>query len=427
MSKRSAEATIAGYLYQFDKSIVEILKRENEEDNVTIEGIEDIDIGGEEINSTSIQVKYYEGSEYNHSVIAEAIRYLFYNYIDFLNGKCERRYYYLYGYYSSGKDKLKVDDKFVLQDNGGKKTIDILKDSFLTYKPQNGPEEKYYLHKLVDYINEDGNIETREVLEEELNDFISLLRVNINAKSLDEQYEELLSLLEEKIDKCKSKDEAEKYYYNNALKVIFKLAQEKDKTTASKIETIKELRSNKKSIEGKIKRKKEKKDEKLSKEICELEEQQKELVNQISVIQEEIDSLNIKKRTITKKEFIKKIDQKTVLFNKWYAANLGKRKYNEYVKDVLYRKKSLNTSKYKYLILGKEFENSLMNDENMSIDEFTELMIEDSYKIDRAFANKEKPWCIVLDIDNKNLKKVIERLNKREIKFNSGREEWNKF
>lgn len=68
-----------------------------------------------------------------------------------------------------------------------------------------------------------------------------------------------------------------------------------------------------------------------------------------------------------------------------------------------------------------------MNDENMSIDEFTELMIEDSYKIDRAFANKEKPWCIVLDIDNKNLKKVIERLNKREIKFNSGREEWNSF
>lgn len=427
MSKRSAEATIAGYLYQFDKSIVEILKRENEEDNVTIEGIEDIDIGGEEINSTSIQVKYYEGSEYNHSVIAEAIRYLFYNYIDFLNGKCERRYYYLYGYYSSGKDKLKVDDKFVLQDNGGKKAIDILKDSFLTYKPQNGPEEKYYLHKLVDYINEDGNIEKREVLEEELNDFISLLRININAKSLDEQYEELLSLLEEKIDNCKSKDEAEKYYYNNALKVIFKLAQEKDKTTVSKIETIKELRSNKKSIEGKIKRKKEKKDEKLSKEICDLEEKRKELVNQISVIQEEIDSLNIKKRTITKKEFIKKIDQKTMLFNKWYAANLGKRKYNEYVKDVLYRKKSLNTSKYKYLILGKEFENSLMNNENMSIDEFIGLMIEDSYKIDRAFANKDKPWCIVLDIDNKNFKKVIERLNKREIKFNSGREEWNSF
>ncbi|WP_456010691.1 helicase HerA domain-containing protein [Clostridium butyricum] len=427
MSKRSAEATIAGYLYQFDKSIIEILKRENDEDNVTIEGIEDIDIGGEEINSTSIQVKYYEGSEYNHSIIAEAIRYLFYNYIDYLNGKCERRYYYLYGYYSSGQDKLKVDNNFIIQDNEGKKAIDILKDSFLTYRPKNGLDQKHYSYELVDYINEDGNVEKRAIIEDELNDFISLLRININAKSLDEQYEELLSLLEDKIDNCKSRDEAEKYYYNNALKVIFKLAQEKDKATASKVKEIKDLNVNKKSIDAKIKRKKEKNDQSLSEEITELQKELDNLINQICTIQEDINDLNIKKRTITKKEFIKKIDQKTVLFNKWYAANLGKRKYNEYVKDVLYRKKSLNNSKYKYLILGKEFENSLMNDENILIDEFIDRIIEDSYKIDTAFASKDKPWSIVLDIDGKNLKKIIERLNKKEIKFNSGREEWNSF
>ncbi|WP_051196292.1 ATP-binding protein [Clostridium cadaveris] len=427
MNKRSAEATIAGYLYQFDKSIIEILKRENDGHNVTIEGIEDIDIEGEEINSTSIQVKYYEGSEYNHSIIAEAIRYLFYNYIDYLNGKSERRYYYLYGYYSSGKEKLKVDDNFIIQDNEGKKAIDILKNNFLTYSPKNGVVENYYLYKLVDYMNEDGKIEKRAVLEEELNDFISLLRININAKSLDEQYEELLSLIEDKIDNCKSRDEAEKYYYNNALKVVFKLAQEKDKTTVSKVQKIKELNDNKKSIIAKIKRRKEKSDESLLEEISGFEKKLNNLINQICDIQKEINDLNIKKRTITKKEFIKKIDQKTVLFNKWYAANLGKRKYNEYVKDVLYRKKSLNNTKYKYLILGKEFENSLINDENISIDEFVNLIIEDSYKIDTAFANKDKPWSIVLDVDAKNFKKIIERLNKKEIKFNSGREEWSSF
>ena len=427
LNKRSAEATIAGYLYQFDKSIIEILKRENDEDNVIIEGIEDIDIEGEEINPTSIQVKYYEGSEYNHSIISEAIRHLFINYIDYLNGKCERRYYYLYGYYSSGQEKLKVDKNFIMQDNEGKKAIDILKDSFLTYTPKNGHVRKYYSDELVEYINEEGKVEKRAILEEELTDFISLLKININAKPLNEQYEELLSLLEEKIENCKSREDAEKYYYNNALKIVFKLAQSKDEETISKVQKIKDLNKSKKSIEAKIKRRKQKEGKDLSEEISCLENELIDLTTEIRNLNNDINYFNIKKRTITKKEFIKSIDQKTVLFNKWYAAYLGKRNYKEYVKDVLYRKKSLKNTKYKYLILGQEFEKSLINDENISIDEFVKLIIDDSYEIDTAFANKDKPWTVVLDIDAEKFKKIIERLNTNEIKFNSGREEWGSF
>ncbi|GLC31153.1 ATP-binding protein [Clostridium omnivorum] len=424
-SKRSAEATIAGYLYQFDKCIIEILKQPNDNTKVTIEGIEDIDIEEEKLNPKSIQVKYYEGSEYNNSIISEAVRYLFFNYIDYLNGNGKRREYYLYGHYNSGTEKLQVDVNYIIQDNNGRKAIDIVKDSFLTYNPSKGDIRKFYLEENIQYIDEDGVIKKRCILDKELDDFISLLRININAKSIDDQYEELLLSLEDKIDNCKSREDAEKYYYNNALKIIFKLAQDKDEASITKELQIKDLNDKKQSIIGKIKRKKEKNDDTLLNEINLLEEELEVLIKEIDGIQKEVNKLNIEKRTITKKEFLKKIDQKTVLFNKWYAANLGKMKYNEYVKDILYRRKSLNNSKSKFLILGKEFENSLVSDENTSIDEFINLVIEDSFKLDTAFANKDKPWTIVLDIELEKFKTIVEILNRKLINFKSGREEYN--
>ena len=75
-------------------------------------------------------------------------------------------------------------------------------------------------------------------------------------------------------------------------------------------------------------------------------------------------------------------------------------KYTEYIRDNLYKRKSLNRTKSKFLILGKEFKNDLTNYENLPIYKFLKLVIEDSYKIDTAFANKDKPWTIVLDIES---------------------------
>lgn len=424
MKTRSAEATIAGYLYQFDKSIIEILNLANDEDKITIEGIEDIDIESEDISLNSIQVKYYEGSEYNHSIISEAIRYLFYHYIGVLNGISDKRLYYLYGYFSSGSNKLKVDRNFIIQDNEEKKAIDIVKDNFLTYKPKGKPEVKHYQIELVEYENEENEKEKRVVTDDEINEFISLLRINLNAKSLNDQYEELLLLLEEKIENCKSKDDAHKYYYNNALKVIFKLAQEKDKTTIDNVKRIKELTDKRNSILGKIKTRTPKTDRKSLEEKLLLEEELNTVETEIRDIQKCIDALNIIKRTITKKQFIKSIDQKAILFNKWYVANLGKRRYHEYVKEFLYKKKSLSSTKYKYLFLGKEFENSLLINENISIAKFASQIIEDSFELNTSFTNKDKPWTLVLDVELSKFKEVIESLNNNHIKFNSGREEW---
>ena len=41
---RDAVATIKGYYYQFDYFILQLINLVNEIDNVTIEGIEDVDI-----------------------------------------------------------------------------------------------------------------------------------------------------------------------------------------------------------------------------------------------------------------------------------------------------------------------------------------------------------------------------------------------
>lgn len=421
--KRSAEATIAGYLYQFDKCIIEILNCENETDKITIEGIEDIDI--EDNNSNlSIQVKYYEGTEYNHSKISEAVRYLFSNYIEYLNGNEKRREYYIYGHYNSITDKLKVNDNFIIQDIDEKKAIDIVKENFLTYNSSKEGERKVYLDENIKYIDEDNNESRRCILDEELEDFISLLKININAKSINDQYEELLTLLEEKIDNCRSREDAENYYYNNALNIIFKLAKNRDESSKEKEEEIKSLNDKKKKLESKINRRLDNRTSEKLKEAEELKKELTELKSSISQLQNEISKNDIEKRTITKKEFMKKIDKKTFLFNKWYAASLGKMKYSEYIKDNLYKRKSLNSTKSKFLILGKEFKNSLIDYEDVPIYKFLKLVIEDSYKIDIAFANKDKPWTIVLDIENNEYQKIINNLFKHNIKINTGKEEY---
>ena len=65
MKSRNANETILGYFYQFDKTIIEILKQTDDNNIITVEGIEDIDV--EKINEVEIiQCKYHEALEYNN-------------------------------------------------------------------------------------------------------------------------------------------------------------------------------------------------------------------------------------------------------------------------------------------------------------------------------------------------------------------------
>ena len=62
MATRDAVSTIRGFEYQFDYSILQVLKLEREEDTICIEGLEDVDINDKN-NITLHQCKCYEGTE----------------------------------------------------------------------------------------------------------------------------------------------------------------------------------------------------------------------------------------------------------------------------------------------------------------------------------------------------------------------------
>lgn len=104
---RQADSTIKGYVYQFNKSICELLSA-NDDDIVTLEGvIEDIDIHSS-TEITTIQCKYHEDSKYQISSVATPI-------LEMLCHYCESSYlgksvsYILYAYYAENVDEVDMD------------------------------------------------------------------------------------------------------------------------------------------------------------------------------------------------------------------------------------------------------------------------------------------------------------------------------
>lgn len=199
MTNRSASATIKGYFYQFDQTIVRLLDA-SKNASLTVEGIEDIDLDdGNE--SALVQCKYYEGTEYNHSVIKDAVIFMLRH---FHTKGCPANQvfrYRIYGHYKSGQTKLKLPI-----------SIDFLKEHFLTFS------QKHVEHKVHKELNID---------DAQLNSFLSLLDLDINALSYDEQQKRLVQLLMSKVEGCTDAD-AEVFYYPSAINVIQGLAIEAD-------------------------------------------------------------------------------------------------------------------------------------------------------------------------------------------------------
>ncbi|EGK02434.1 DUF4297 family anti-phage-associated protein [Dysgonomonas gadei] len=199
MAGRAATETIAGYIYQFDYTIKNILGLTNDNDSITIENIEDVDVHSCTENIT-VQCKYYAGTEYNHSVIAKPIRLMLNHYYSVKNGTDFRINYKIYGYYNSGQNKLTLPI-----------TIDFLKTHFLTYKKDKITKKHY---------EELGLDDT------DLTDFLSLLTVDIHAEKDTIQYGNIISSLMSLFN-CDD-FEAEHYFYNNALRLISHKAKNSD-------------------------------------------------------------------------------------------------------------------------------------------------------------------------------------------------------
>lgn len=72
MTTRAADATIKGYYYQFDTSILKLLELPTDSDSVIIEGIEDIDITTA-TDTTTVQCKYLSKPTFINSAVRAPI------------------------------------------------------------------------------------------------------------------------------------------------------------------------------------------------------------------------------------------------------------------------------------------------------------------------------------------------------------------
>ncbi len=205
MTNRSANATIKGYFYQFDHTILQVLDAVSASSSVVIEGVEDVDIE-DEANVVLVQCKYYEGTEYNHSVIKDAVIQMLRHYQKAGLFEHQQLRYRLYGHYKNGHEKLKQPFN-----------LEFLKEHFLTYTESDKDKKKT---KQLEH-------ERLKLSDAQLAHFQSLLEINIDAPSYEDQRSQILTKLKTQIKNC-SQEDAEAFYYPNAINVIQGLAVMKD-------------------------------------------------------------------------------------------------------------------------------------------------------------------------------------------------------
>ncbi|MGM0783616.1 MAG: DUF4297 family anti-phage-associated protein [Pseudomonadota bacterium] len=200
MSNRSAHATIKGYFYQFDHTIVSILNASAPQSRIVVEGIEDIDLDDGNY-SALVQCKYYEGTTYNHSVIKDAVIQMLRHYSTAGCPTDQGFNYRVYGHYKAGQEKLPADFD-----------LEFLKKNFLTYKRES------VVHEVHTELGIDDT---------QLANFRSQLDIDLHAPSYDDQQRDVIRLLVSQIPGCNA-DDAKVFYYPNAINVIQSLAIQAD-------------------------------------------------------------------------------------------------------------------------------------------------------------------------------------------------------
>ena len=198
MSHRSANATIKGYFYQFDHTIVQILGAPAPDATITVEGVEDVDVATAGENSL-IQCKYYESTEYNHSVIKDAVIQMLRHYSKNSLDLKQRTKYRIYGHFKSGQDKLShpID-------------LSFLKKHFLTFTEN---KKRHEVHTELSLSDSD------------LSQFLDRLTIDLFGKSYENQQKQVEALLESNICEANGTDVKE-FYYPLAIHVIQGLSVE---------------------------------------------------------------------------------------------------------------------------------------------------------------------------------------------------------
>lgn len=148
-----------------------------------------------------MQCKYYEGTEYNHSVIKEAVIHMLRHFYAAGCRSDQAFRYRLHGHYRGGQHKLKLP-----------LTDEFLKEHFLTYTKER------QVHKVHEEL---------AITDVQLAAFRALLDIDIHALSYDDQQAKLLKLLVSEIPECTAGD-ALSFFYPVAINVVQGLAIEAD-------------------------------------------------------------------------------------------------------------------------------------------------------------------------------------------------------
>ncbi|SHK16957.1 DUF4297 family anti-phage-associated protein [Paraburkholderia terricola] len=296
MTDRSAVDTIRGYFYQFDLTILSVLRLTSPEDSIEIECVEDIDIRtATEVTAT--QCKYYAKTEYNHSAIKDAVKHMVSHFKESLVGTKPKICYSIRGHYAAGQDKL--DDGI---------DVDFLKKHFLTYSEGKGAS------KVTRYHHSELGLSDAD-----LKEFLKRITIDVRAKEFDEQYREVLDAV--RVIFGATPFSAEYFYYNNALAVIRELA--------------------------------------------------------IQAVPAD--------RTITKKEFLARVDTSTILFNEWFVDKKGKKTHLAALRREYFTE--LNVSPYERFFLIEADANSYVRRD------LKDLLFELSRKWAKLSKREPSPFC----------------------------------
>jgi len=190
MTSRSAEATIKGYYYQFDTTILRLLDLRDTADVVTVEGIEDIDIFTA-TESTAIQCKYLSMPKFTKSCVRKPITLMLDHFV--VNQELGL-VYVLYAHFEN-------------ETGGTERVIELqeLKD-ILTYREQKVLKSHHLDHGIPETV---------------LIDFLSRFQMVFGVKFEDQQASVIGKLKSH--FRC-SDFEADAFYYNNGLRKIIDIS-----------------------------------------------------------------------------------------------------------------------------------------------------------------------------------------------------------
>jgi hypothetical protein len=213
-TKRSAEASLKGYHYQLDKAIVQLLENSSSTANVTIEGVEDIDVD-DGLTYVAIQCKYLESETRTPSRIRGPVSLML---AEYKKNASRPWAFRLYAYFGTA---IGPAPDF---------TLESIK-SLLTYKSGKGADER------IIRIHDDLDVSDAELI-----GFLKCFKYE-EGLEFDRQRQLLIELLRTTFSVETA--EAVDFYYPKALAVALEVATEPtvhDRTT-TKAAFIKEIRN----------------------------------------------------------------------------------------------------------------------------------------------------------------------------------------